>query len=535
MRRIIDTVLLLTLIVIMAACKRSGPDLSHLQVGRYYVAQCNDHDVVLRVDSKAEDSIRGCWYVEEGYLAKAHHFKAQTSFWHPTEMKSETLIVKANAMPGGDTLALDVLVDASWQTLRFLPWQQPPVMDINRDYPYYYDGLFEVAVDSDIVYGYAEGFWASYPEPEYDCDKYLPILMEKWADKEEMTLKDLELDMDIYRPITDDTKPRPLLMLIHGGAFFNGDKRSAGYCEWGNYFASRGYIVASINYRLGFEPRPLVLKDNIDRAGFRAVQDARAAMSYLLCHPERYPIDPNYLFVAGTSAGAITALNLAFMEDLDRPICADDLGDIDAVADKEGSIDFNINAVVNMWGAVHKIDMIDNSKNTAILSFHGNADKVVPYGYDHPFPNINLNNLQINQLLCNKMYGSKCIHDRALRNKMISELHTVEGGDHSLHADCSELTDYFTLITDTTTQFLFYRMFPRPTVNKSYVGRQQWFEIDNAGDLKTCRWEAEGGLVLEAEPDRARVIFFGEEPKHKIRIVGQKKNKEDYDEMYTFE
>ena len=532
-------ILLLALIVVMAACERSGPDLSYLQVGRYYVAQSNGRDVVLRVDSKAEDSIRGCWYVENGCLAKTQHFNAQTNFWHSMQMKSESLIVKANAMPGGDTLVLDVLVDASWQTLRFLPWQQPPVMVIDRNYPYYYDELFEVDVDS-VVYGYAEGFWASYPEPEYDCDQYFPILMEKWTDKEEMTLKELGLDMDIYRPITDDTKPRPLLMLIHGGAFFNGDKRSVGYCEWGHYFASRGYIVASINYRLGFESNPFELKDNIDRAGFRAVQDARAAMNYLLRHPERYPIDPNYLFVAGTSAGAITALNLAFMDDRDIPTCADDLGDIDAVSDEEDGVDFNINAVVNMWGAVHKIDMIDHSKSTAILSFHGNADKVVPYGYDHPFPNINPQvgdrNLQINQLLCNKMYGSKCIHKRALRNKMTSELHTVEGGDHSLHvSSCTELSDYYTLITDTTTQFLFNRMFPRPTLNKSYVGRHQWFEIDNAGDLKTCRWEAEGGLVLEAEPDKARVIFFGEEPEHKIRIVGQKKNNENYDEVYIIE
>lgn len=559
MRRKASIILSLTIVVFMAACGRRGPDLSRLQIGQYYVAQCNDRDVVLRVDLVTENSLKGRWYDENGYLAKAHHFTAKTGFWHPRKMKSNSLIVKTNAMPGGDILVLDVLVDKSWQTLRFQLWQQPPVRDINRNYPYY-DDLFVVTVDSDIVYGHARGYWTSYPEPEYDCDNYLPILMNKWIDADEMTLKDLELDMDVYSPVTSDMTPRPLLMLIHGGAFFNGDKHAIGFEEWANYFASRGYIVASINYRLGFKARGA---KHIDRAGYRAVQDARAAMSYLLRHPERYPIDPNYIFVGGSSAGSITALNLAFMTDEDRPtsteagpvnevvngvahlftnrrrdrnnqpreVGLDDLGGINAVADQSGgSVNFTINAVVNMWGAVHKIEMIDvNSPGTAILSFHGDADRVVAYGYGHPFTNLE----PINELMCNPMYGSKYIHEHALDHGRVSELYTVKGGSHSLHvSDCTELSDYFTFITNTTKTFLYSRMFPRPTMNASIVGRQQWFELDNAGEIQTCRWEAVGGLVLEAEPDRARVIFFEDEPRHDIRIVGQKKNDEGYDEMY---
>lgn len=530
MRRKVNIVLLLIPIVIVAACGRKGPDLSCLQVGRYYVAQCNDRDVVLRVDSVAENSLSGSWYVENGYLAKANHFTAEKGFWHPRKMKSDSLIVKANAMSRGDTLTIDVLFDKSWQTLRFLPWRQPSVMEIRRDYPYY-DSLYEVTVDSDIVYGHAKGFWTDYPEPRYDCNNYLPILMDKWMDADEMTLKDLELDMDVYQPVTTELRRRPLLMLIHGGAFFNGNKQSIGFEEWARFFASRGYIVASINYRLGFRLRER--KDGIDRAGFRAVQDARAAMSYLLRHPERYPIDPSHLFVAGSSAGSITALNLAFMSDRDIPTCAEDLGSIDAVADEsEGSVDFTINAVVNMWGAVHKIEMIDtNSPSTAILSFHGNADRVVAYGYARPFANLE----PVNEWMCNPMYGSKCIHEHSL-NCRVNELHTVEGGDHSLHiSDCDVLSDYFMYISNTTMRFLYSRMFPRPTLNANIVGKQRWFELDNAKELQTCRWEAIGGLALEAEPGRARVIFFEEEPKHKIRIVGQKMNDEGYDETYNID
>lgn len=551
---------LLLLFVVLASCGRKAPDLSSLRVGDYYVTQDKDCYVVLCVEKVTEKSLKGRWYIENGNMSKPHQFMAESGFWHKREMKSDSLIVKANAMPGGDTLVLDMLIGSNWETLSFVPWKRPSSMEIHRDY-IYHDRLFNVAIDSNVVYAHAKGYWDTYPESQSDCDDYLAILMEKWLNRKEMTLKNLKLKMDVYTPKTNDATRRPLLMLIHGGAFFNGDKKDAGYEEWGRYFASRGYVVACINYRLGFKASG---SKHVERAGYRAVQDARAAMCYLLCHPKRYPIDPNYLFVAGSSAGGITALNLAFMTDYDKPTsvnagplnkvynnvshllpgirkhkkkkCKDvgleDLGGINAVAANNGDIvDFKINAVVNMWGAVHKIDMLDNSKSTAILSFHGDADSVVAYGYDYPFATIDMGPLK--GILLNKMYGSKCIHEWASSYGMKSELHTKKGGGHSLHANCRELTDYYTLITDTTTRFLYLRMFPRPTLKKSHVGYQQWFELDNAGELQTCRWEAEGGLILEAKSDKARVLFLADAYEHKLNIIGQEKNGHGYFETYS--
>ncbi len=509
--------------------------------------------------------MEGRWYIEdESFCAKPSSFKATSRLLYKGELRSDSVIVMDNTYHSGDSLAVEILFDGEWRRLCFLPWTQPPIMDMHRDY-LYHDSLFEVTVDTNVVYAYAKGYWTSYPEPENDCDDYFPILMEKWMDQEEMTLKDdLPLTMDVYTPVVIDTMQRPLLMLIHGGAFFNGDKQSPGYKEWANYFASRGYVVASINYRLGFKPFG---PKRIDRAGYRALQDARAALSYLLSRPGQYHINPSCLFVAGSSAGAITALNLAFLREEDRPVSSyagvvndayekvyikwaskhpflqnkmhkelglEDLNGINSVADEwGGAVDFTINTVVNMWGAVHKIEMIDTtSPSTAILSFHCDADPIVPYGYDHPFTNME----PFDKLLCNKMYGSKCIHERALQHGRKSELHTKTGViRHSLHADCKELTDYFTLITDTTMLFLYSRMFPRPTIHSGFLGKQQWFDIMNAGEVKTCRWEAQGGLVLEAESDKARVIFFNDATKHKIRIVGQKENDEWYDEIYNMD
>ena len=587
-------ILIVLLTVFFVSCDKS-PDLSRLQEGGYYVANEKDRGVVLLVDEVTKKSLKGRWYVEDSIPAQSHSFETVAKWPHRDELRSDSLVVKANALSSDGTLKISLLLDGLWQTLDFQPWQQSPVLTLDRKYPYF-DSLYDVSCDT-VPYAWANGYWADYREPEGGSNDYLPIVLEK-MNIEDLTKKNLQLTMDIYRPnITNDTIRRPLLMLIHGGAFFNGDKKSVGYQEWGHYFASRGYIVASINYRIGFLP---IWSTQVDRAGYRAVQDAYAAMCYLLRHPKIYPINPDYLFVGGSSAGGITALNLAFMRDKDRPDCTkagvvnvvsheynkladrifwyrkhkdrgnEDLGNINSVAKNScGDVDFKINAVVNMWGAVHTLDMIDNRNNTAILSFHGDADSVVAYGYDYPFTKVGTplrdlvkkvrellqNNsyeiddritdflkavenclIPVNQFLCNKMYGSKCIHEYALSKGMKSELHTNMGGGHSLHVNSDgTLSDYYDYINDVTTRFLYLRMFPRPTLKKIFVEEQQWFELDNAGELLTCCWKAEGGLVLDAKSGRARVVFFDDADERSLSVFGQKKDGQSYNEIYRIE
>ncbi|MCK7539967.1 MAG: hypothetical protein MZV63_58205 [Marinilabiliales bacterium] len=41
--------------------------------------------------------------------------------------------------------------------------------------------------------------------------------------------------------------------------------------------------------------------------------------------------------------------------------------------------------MVNMWGAVGDLKIIDREEKIPVLSIHGTADDVVPYDYDHPF------------------------------------------------------------------------------------------------------------------------------------------------------
>jgi acetyl esterase/lipase len=93
--------------------------------------------------------------------------------------------------------------------------------------------------------------------------------------------------LDVYVP---DQKgpPRPLVVWIHGGGWRMGDKG----IPPGLILLQRGYVVASINYRLSQE------------AIFPAqIFDCKAAIRFLRGHAQEYDIDPTRIGVWGQSAG----------------------------------------------------------------------------------------------------------------------------------------------------------------------------------------------------------------------------------------
>lgn len=108
-----------------------------------------------------------------------------------------------------------------------------------------------------------------------------------------------------YRPLQLDlylhadrghAAPRPLVIWIHGGGWSRGDARQSGaFSDWPGVLAmlaARGYVVASIDYRLSREAR------------FPApVQDVKAAIRFLRSQAGAYGIDPARVYLWGGSAG----------------------------------------------------------------------------------------------------------------------------------------------------------------------------------------------------------------------------------------
>lgn len=96
--------------------------------------------------------------------------------------------------------------------------------------------------------------------------------------------------LDLYLPETKTTKPRPLVVYVHGGGWESGSKEQAGVLF--NLLKGREYTGASINYRLTNE------------AIWPAqIHDCKAAIRALRAHAAESQIDPGKIAVFGISAG----------------------------------------------------------------------------------------------------------------------------------------------------------------------------------------------------------------------------------------
>lgn len=293
------------------------------------------------------------------------------------------------------------------------------------------------------------------------------------------------LTLDLYSPICDDlneTAKRPLLIWIHGGAFLLGSKDDPSIVDMCIEFAKRGYLTAGINYRKGFVADNTAWSCNYpnyscvfasdaaewDRAYYRAVQDGKGALRYLVNRNQQYNIDTQNIFVAGESAGAFLAMGVALLDvDSERPeatfqlddaplphpstqSCAynlnqtfsgntvprPDLGEIDGTIEPT-EIDFTIKAVGNMYGAMLS-DLLQNHNpdkpKPGIYNFHRPCDPVVPI--DSGNVNAGLSWCFTNGYGCfgvsntTTVYGSRTIHnwneDNNYNYPMQSEFTTVE-------------------------------------------------------------------------------------------------------------
>jgi acetyl esterase/lipase len=201
------------------------------------------------------------------------------------------------------------------------------------------------------------------------------------------------LKLDVYRPTGDRVTARPLIIWIHGGSFRSGSKASPEIVDEANTFARKGYVTASIDYRLsptgcgGSAPIAACLDAVND-----AREDAQAAVRFFRARAATYGIDPFRIAVGGSSAGAITALNVAYQPD--HPGNSGNPGFSSAVG-----------SAVSLSGAVLFTNQIGPGDAPTLL-FHGTEDGLVQYSWAQD--------------------TVETAHDQGLRGYLV----TWEGGGH---------------------------------------------------------------------------------------------------------
>lgn len=188
----------------------------------------------------------------------------------------------------------------------------------------------------------------------------------------EATLPDgasTELALDLYTPEGDTESARPVVILVHGGGFVVGQRDGGHILRWAEVLGTRGYVVASIDYRLD----PALAEEFMASGGQEGTRfyqqldgvtlDARQAVQFLADHATEYGIDPERVGSLGFSAGGTVALSLAHRESTAL----------------EGQTGPRIDAAVALASAMP--DTWASAGAPPVLMAHGLDDETIPYSW----------------------------------------------------------------------------------------------------------------------------------------------------------
>ncbi|MCC3159976.1 carboxylesterase family protein [Hymenobacter sp. 15J16-1T3B] len=294
------------------------------------------------------------------------------------------------------------------------------------------------------------------------------------------------LQLDLYQPDNGPATPRPLIILAHGGSFVGGTRTDGDVQELCRRFARLGYVTASIDYRL--EPFSFTQFSG-PRGVVNAVQDLRAAVRFFrqdAASANQYNINPLYIFAGGSSAGAITAVHLVYL---------DQQAELDALyPGAPGGLEGNsgtpgpssaVVAAINLSGALGTLSWLE-AGDEPLVSVHGTNDNVVPYGTGPTFTG-------------NVVSGSGAIKSRADAVGVPNTLRTFRGAGHVPYASSVAYMD---------TTFRTVRDFLRPLLAAAspLPVRLTSFTAERQGADALLRWttaqeENSAGYAVEASAD----------------------------------
>ncbi len=198
------------------------------------------------------------------------------------------------------------------------------------------------------------------------------------------------LELDVFTPNGDVETSRPLLILAHGGSFVSGSKEASDVVSLCNDFARMGYVTSSIEYRLGMDGIPFPGPDSVaaTEAVIRAYHDMKAAIRFFYKDAREngntYGVDTNQIYIGGSSAGAIAAVHVAYLDDIaEMPTSYIDTtepglgGGLAGLSGNQG-YPSDIQGVVSLAGAIRDTSWMQ-AGDVPIISLHADNDETVPY------------------------------------------------------------------------------------------------------------------------------------------------------------
>jgi acetyl esterase/lipase len=333
------------------------------------------------------------------------------------------------------------------------------------------------------------------------------------------------LKMDIYQPSGDTNTSRPVVIFCFGGGFVNGSRTEASMVKLCQAFAKRGYVAASIDYRLGMNLSDEQLSK---RAVYRGIQDGRSAIRFFRRNAATYKVNANKIFISGHSAGGFVALHNIYLDnDSERPASTrlyngrPDLGGLDAIGDNKtfsngATVSGKANGAVSFAGALGEVSYIQSSTDTPSALFHSSDDGTVPYNSGEPFSSLNW----LPGFNLPDVYGGNAINNRANQVGMTREFFPYTNRGHNVHFTNNNL---YSDIAPKAALFL-YNKFLAPGVarisgNMIICGKGS-VETYSLEDFSAyTEWEVKGGKILNQDNNAITVAWNNDNDIKEIEVT----------------
>ncbi len=237
---------------------------------------------------------------------------------------------------------------------------------------------FSVDLTTDVKYG--EGLSHAYWNTESSDSKNLLL--------------------DIYEPNNEEPL-KPAVVFIHGGGFIGGDKSMAAAFDTLTYFAERGFIGISINYRLlrDYGTLPDTLLNAIDaipnlsessrdqvKAIYPAIRDAKGAIRWVYQQADALGIDTDHISVVGGSAGSIIGVAIGVINPGDYTNELTTSEDPTLITINLGRPAV-VHTVINHWGSAAGVNLLEqldgvsrwDGSDAPLSIVHGTDDTIVAF------------------------------------------------------------------------------------------------------------------------------------------------------------
>jgi len=254
----------------------------------------------------------------------------------------------------------------------------------------YVDEMFtNVTVTSGVIYGNNLGVITGGPVPE-------------------------DLLMDVYEPSGDVVAQRPLIIYVHTGSFLpkglnqstTGSLADSALVEMCTQFAKRGYVVAAMTYRLGWNPLDTTLVGRVSgllNAAYRGIQDARNCVRFFNMDAQingnTYGIDTTKIVMVGQGTGGYISNGVATLDKVSetelfkfldqggssvvvQALSGDPYGMGGSVLNTENYPGYSseIDMAINLGGALGDSSWLE-AGDVPMVGMHCPNDPFAPYGY----------------------------------------------------------------------------------------------------------------------------------------------------------